>query len=109
MLDTTLVVTTSEFNRSAPEPGFNNGDGSDHIDGKDLRKQAHVVFGAGITPKVIAPTDEHQTPTKEVYSTHALLSTIGAAIGAPQVLLDGVWPSGTVLHPEKDPLFQLWS
>jgi hypothetical protein len=109
MLDTTLVVTTSEFNRSAPEPGFNNGDGSDHIDGKDFRKQAHVVFGAGTKSKVIAPTNAEQTPVKEVYSTHALLSTIGAAVGAPQTLLDSVWPSGTQLHPEKDPLFELWA
>lgn len=109
MLDTTLVVTASEFNRSAPAPGFNSGDGSDHIDEKDMRKQAHVVFGAGIKPKAIAETNAEQTPVKDVFSTHALLSTIGAAVGAPQVMLDAVWPSGTQLHPEKDPLFQLWA
>jgi uncharacterized protein (DUF1501 family) len=110
MLESTLVVTTSEFGRSGVEPGgFNAGDGTDHGDGPGWRYQAHVVFGAGITPKRLHDTDDDNVPIGAPASTHALLATIAAAVGVPQDAIDPLWPPGTGLYPEAAPLWELWS
>jgi hypothetical protein len=114
MLGSTLVVTTSEFDRavnagSSPS-GFNAGDGSDHANaGGDANPhQPHVVFGAGITPKALVPTDDANQPTSGQHSTHALLATLCAAVGTPQASIDEVWPPGSPLYPEAKPIMDLW-
>ena len=112
MLDSTLVVTTSEFGRAVntdTTTGFNAADGSDHGSGGAARHQCHVVFGAGITPKILRPTDDANEPTDGVASTHALLTTMAAAVGVPQEALDQVWPAGSPLFPEGAPLWDLWA
>ena len=110
LLEHTLVVTTSEFGRAGVEPsGFNAGDGTDHGSSPAWRNQAHVVFGAGVKPKLLHPTDDSNVPTAGALSTHCLLSTIAAALGAPQDQLDRLWPPGASLYPEGGPLWELWS
>lgn len=110
LLESTLVVSTSEFGRSGVEPdGFNAGDGTDHGSGPGWRYQAHVVFGAGITPKRLHDTGDDNVPTDAPLSTHCLLSTIAAATGVPQDAIDGCWPPGTALYPEGAPLWDLWA
>jgi hypothetical protein len=110
MLDSTLVVTTSEFDRSAEKPaGFNPADGSGHAGGSDKNPhQPHVVFGAGITPKILAPTDTDNKSTSQ-HSTHALFATICEAIGVPGAMIDAQWPTGTSLYPEGKPIEDVWS
>jgi hypothetical protein len=110
LLEHTLVVTTSEFGRSGVAPsGFNAGDGTDHGNSPAWRYQAHVVFGAGVKPKRLHPTDDDNVPTGAPASTHRLLATIAAAIGAPQSELDRLWPPGSNLYPEGGPLWELWA
>ncbi len=109
MLDHTLVVTTSEFGRSSPPPGFNEGQGSDHGGGDTWRYQAHVVFGAGVRPNRLADTNEDNEPIGKYASTHALLATIAAAVGVPQGAIDELWPPGSPLYPEGAPLWDLWA
>jgi hypothetical protein len=111
LLDSTLVVTTSEFGRSpGTMAGFNDARGTDHGDGASWRYQAHVLFGAGLTPRVLAPVTDENLPTDGVgHSTHALLATICAAVGVPQAEIDALWPPGTALYPEGAPLLELWS
>ena len=111
MLDSTLVVTMSEFGRSpGGANGFNDGYGSDHGGGAAWRNQAHVIFGAGITPKLLAETNDDNEPLSgSAVSTHALFATIGFALGVPQAELDALWPPGSELFPEASPIFDLWS
>jgi hypothetical protein len=109
MLDHTLVVTTSEFGRSGVDGGFNAGQGTDHGGGPGWRYQAHVVFGAGVTPKKLHPTDDDNVPIGKPCSTHRLLATIAAALGAPPDEIEKLWPSGSALFPEGGPLWDLWS
>lgn len=109
LLDSTLVVTTSEFGRSGSPGGFNEGAGSDHGNGPGWRFQSHVVFGAGVTPQVIAPTDDSNNPTGAPVSTHRLLATIAAAVGVPVDLVESVWPSSSDLYPDATPLWDLWA
>jgi uncharacterized protein (DUF1501 family) len=110
MLDTTLVVTVSEFDRCAEPPdGFNAADGSGHAGGSDPNPhQPHVVFGAGVTPKLIAPTD-NDNQAKDQRSTHALLATICGAVGVPGDVIDQAWPAGTALYPDGHPIEELWA
>ncbi|MEM6997084.1 MAG: DUF1501 domain-containing protein, partial [Myxococcota bacterium] len=108
LLDTTLVVTTSEFGRTRAPGGFNEGAGTDHGNGPGWRYQGHVLFGGGIQPKVIAPTNNEHEPTAEFISTHSLLATVACAVGTPLELVEEVWPSGSALYPEGEPLWQLW-
>jgi hypothetical protein len=110
MLDSTLVVTTSEFGRSPGDAstGYNDGNGSDHGDGPSWRNQAHVVFGAGITPRTIAPVDDGNEATDGAVSTHCLLATIASAVGVPQSEIDALWPPATPLYPEGLVLNELW-
>jgi hypothetical protein len=108
MIDHTLVCTASEFGRSQHSGGFNEGDGSDHGDDPSWRYQPHVLFGAGVRPKVIYPVDVANEPTDGICSTQALLFTLAAAVGAPEGELERVWPSATALHPETSPLWELW-
>jgi uncharacterized protein (DUF1501 family) len=110
MLDTTLVVTTSEFDRCAEEPnGFNAADGSGHAGGSDKNPhQPHIFFGAGITPKLVAPTDTDNQASDQ-RSTHSLLSTICSSVGVPGDMIDQAWPPGTTLYPEGKTLQELWS
>jgi uncharacterized protein (DUF1501 family) len=110
LIEHSLVVTTSEFGRSGVEPnGFNAGEGTDHGSSPAWRNQAHVVFGAGVKPKKLNPTDENNVPTEKPCSTHCLLATIAAAVGAPQSELDKLWPPGSPLYPEGGPLWDLWA
>ncbi|MBA3456291.1 MAG: DUF1501 domain-containing protein [Deltaproteobacteria bacterium] len=109
MLDHTLVVTTSEFGRSGIAGGFNAAEGTDHGEGAGWRYQAHVVFGAGVRPNRLHPTDDTNRPLTKPASTHALLATIAAATGVPQEAIAAQWPSGTGLHPEGGPLWDLWA
>jgi hypothetical protein len=109
MLDHTLVVTTSEFGRSGIDGGFNAGQGTDHGDGPGWRYQAHVAFGAGITAKRLHPTDDDNVPIGKPCSTHRLLATVAAAVGAPTDEIDKLWPSGSPLFPEGGPLWDLWA
>ena len=116
LLDSTLVVTTSEFGRSpgSETTGFNNGDGSDHGSGDvkpvGLRTQSHLVFGAGVKPKVINPTDDSHAPLSgKPNTTHGLLTTICSALGVPGAETEKLWPSGSQLHTESAPLFDLWA
>ncbi len=109
LLDNTLVVTTSEFGRSGVAGGFNAGAGTDHGDGPGWRNQAHVVFGAGITPKLLNPTDDGNVPVDRPCSTHCLLATLAAATGVPGEEIDRSWPPGTGLYPEGGPLWDLWA
>jgi uncharacterized protein (DUF1501 family) len=110
LLDSTLVVTTSEFGRSGVEPnGFNAGEGTDHGGGPGWRYQAHVVFGAGVKPKLLHATDDSNVPVDKPASTHQLLATISAALGVPQDAIDALWPPGTGLYPEGGPLWDLWA
>jgi hypothetical protein len=110
MLDTTLVVTTSEFDRCAEPPsGFNAADGSGHASGSDPNPhQPHVVFGASVTPKLIAPTDGDNQATDQ-RSTHSLLATICSAVGVPGEAIDAAWPPGTTLYPEGKTVEELWA
>jgi hypothetical protein len=111
MIDSTLVVTTSEFGRSPGDAatGFNDGNGSDHGDGASWRNQAHVVFGAGITPRTIAPVnDGNEAVAGEPVSTHCLLATLCTAIGVPAEEVDALWAPGTDLYPEGLPLGELF-
>ena len=110
LLEHTLVVTTSEFGRAGVEPsGFNAGDGTDHGSSPAWRNQAHVVFGAGVKPKKLHPTDDSNVPTEGPASTHALLATLAAAVGTPQEIIDRAWPPGSSLYPEGGPLWDLWA
>jgi hypothetical protein len=111
LLDSTLVVTASEFGRSPGlATGYNDANGTDHGDGASWRYQAHVVFGAGITPKVLAATDDENLPLDGGgHSTHALFATLCAATGVPQSEIDALWPPGTPLYPEGAPLWELWA
>ena len=111
LLDSTLVVTMSEFGRSPGKSnGFNDGYGTDHGNGASWRNQAHVIFGAGITPKVLAETNDDNEPTSgAVHTTHALHATLCAGLGVPQPEIDAIWPPGTELYTEGSPLFELWS
>jgi uncharacterized protein (DUF1501 family) len=111
LLDSTLVVTMSEFGRSpGAANGFNDGYGSDHGGGSSWRNQAHVIFGAGITPKVLAETNDDNEPLDgKVHTTHALHATIASALGVPQAETDALWPPGSELYPEASPIFDLWS
>jgi uncharacterized protein (DUF1501 family) len=110
LLEHTLVVTTSEFGRSGVEPtGFNAGEGTDHGSSPAWRNQAHVVFGAGVKPKKLHPTDDNNVPMERPCSTHCLLATIAAALGAPPSELDKLWPPGSPLYPEGGPLWDLWA
>jgi uncharacterized protein (DUF1501 family) len=110
LLDSTLVVTTSECSRTAPSGGFNDAGGTDHGgDDPAWRWQAHVVFGAGITPKVVAPTDDENVPLDGVgVSTHALLATLCEGLGVPADGIAELWPPGTELYPEAAPLTELF-
>jgi hypothetical protein len=111
LLDSTLVVTTSEFGRSPGDPatGFNDGAGSDHGSGDAWRYQAHVVFGAGIKPKILAETDDDNVPKEgKSRSTHSLLATIALAVGVSQDDVDNLWPPGSELYPEALPINELW-
>jgi hypothetical protein len=109
MLEHTLVVTTSEFGRNGTDGGFNGADGTDHGNGSGWRYQAHVVFGAGITPKKLHPTDDDNVPMGKPCSTHRLLATIAAATGTPSDEIDKLWPAASKLYPEGGPLWDLWS
>jgi hypothetical protein len=109
MLEHTLVMTTSEFGRSGIDGGFNAGQGTDHGSGPGWRYQAHVVFGAGITPKKLHPTDDDNMPIGKPCSTHRLLATIAAALGTPSAEIDKLWPFASKLYPEGGPLWDLWS
>lgn len=108
MIDHTLVVTTSEFGRNAHPGGWNEGEGSDHAIDDAWRYQAHVIFGAGVRPKLLHPTDAANAPRAGVCSTQALLVTLAAALGVPEDELDRIWPAGTPLRPETAPLWVLW-
>ncbi len=116
LIDSTLVVTTSEFGRAAGSAatGFNDGDGTDHGSGDvsppGLRTQAHVVFGGGVRPRVLNPTDDLHAPISgKASTTHGLLTTICTAIGVPSAECEALWPSGTPLHTEATPQLDLWS
>ena len=109
LLDNTLVMTTSEFGRSGVMGGFNAGQGTDHGNGPGWRYQAHVVFGAGITPKRLHATDDNNVPTDAPASTHQLLATIAAATGVPDDEIDKQWPRDSPLYPEGGPLWDLWA
>jgi hypothetical protein len=110
MIDSTLVVTTSEFGRNGVEPdGFNAGLGSDHGGDPGWRYQAHVVFGAGVVPKRLHDTDDSNRPLDRPASTQRLLATIAAATGIDQSEIDRRWPTGTPLYPESGPLWELWA
>ncbi len=110
LLDSTLVVTTSEFGRNGVEPdGFNAGLGSDHGGDPGWRYQAHVVFGAGVVPKRLHDTDDNNRPLDRPASTQRLLATLAAATGIDQAEVDRLWPPGTALYPETGPLWELWS
>lgn len=110
MIDSTLVITTSEFGRNAAEPdGFNAGLGSDHGGDPGWRYQAHVVFGAGVVPKRLHDTDERNRPLDRPASTQRLLATLSAALGIDQNEIDKRWPTGTALYPESGPLWELWA
>jgi uncharacterized protein (DUF1501 family) len=108
LLDSTLVVTTSEFGRNAHPGGFNEGHGSDHGQSAGWRNQAHVVFGAGVRPKVLNPTDDANEATERAASTHSLLATIACAVGVDQSFVDAQWPPGAALYPEGRPIWELW-
>ncbi len=110
LLDSTLVVTTSECSRTAPAGGFNDAGGTDHGgDDPAWRWQSHVVFGAGVTPKVVAPTDDENVPEDGVgVSTHALLATLCEGLGVPADGVAELWPPGTELYPEAAPLMELF-
>ncbi len=110
MLDSTLVVTTSEFGRNGVEPdGFNAGLGSDHGGDPGWRYQAHVVFGAGVQPMRLHDTDDRNRPLDRPCSTQRLLATIVAATGIDQAEVDRLWQPGTNLYPEAGPLWDLWA
>lgn len=110
MLDSTLVITTSEFGRNGFEPdGFNAGLGSDHGGDPGWRYQAHVVFGAGVVPKRVHDTDDRNRPLDRPASTQRLLATVAAATGIDQAEVDRLWPPGTALYPESGPLWELWA
>jgi hypothetical protein len=107
LIDSTLVVTVSEFDRSpgSAETGFNDGLGSDH--GGPF--QPHLLFGAGIVPEAFAPTDDVGDPLDgKGHTTQALLATLCAALGIPAAEIDKYWPPGTALYPEGLPLWELW-
>jgi uncharacterized protein (DUF1501 family) len=110
LLDSTLVTTTSEFGRSAGSAttGFNDAYGSDHGDHPGWRNQAHVLFGAGIRPNLLAATDDDNVPTDAALTTQALFTTIGTALGVPGDALEEVWPAGSPLFPEGRALQELW-
>ena len=109
MLDTTFVMTLSEFGRAPGDPaGYGPHNGTDHGSGDSWRNQAHVFFGAGITPKLLAPTNDDTQPTEGVHSTHALLATLCQMLGVPQAEIDALWPPGSSLYPEKA-LLDLWA
>lgn len=114
LLDSTLVVTTSEFGRTSYDSssGYNEAQGSDH-DGMlaETRNQAHVVFGAGIPGgRVLGPTDDDNVPVDgPPISTQALLATVCSALGLPPAVTDPLWPPGTPFFPEGAPLLDLWA
>ncbi len=110
LLDSTLVVTTSECSRTAPVGGFNDAGGSDHgASDPAWRWQSHVVFGAGVTPKVLAPTGDDNVPLDGVgASTHALLATLCQGAGVPTDAIAQLWPPGTDLYPEAAPMMELF-
>jgi uncharacterized protein (DUF1501 family) len=110
LLDSTLVVTTSECSRTSPAGGFNDAGGSDHGgDDPAWRWQAHVVFGAGVSPKVLAPTDDENVPTGGTgASTHALLATLCEGLGVPEDGVAELWPPGSELYPEAAPMMELF-
>lgn len=110
LLATTLVVTTSECSRTSPAGGFNDAGGSDHGgDDPAWRWQSHVVFGAGVTPKVLAPTDDENVPLDGVgASTQALLATLCEGLGVPTDATAELWPPGSELYPEAAPMMELF-
>jgi len=111
LLDSTIVVTMSEFGRSpGGADGFNDGNGTDHGGDASWRNQAHVIFGAKIPPKVLAATDDDNVPKDgKVVSTHALFATLCAGLGVQQPDIDALWPPGSELFPEASPLYDLWA
>ncbi len=110
MLDSTLVVLTSEFGRNGTPPtGWNAGGGSDHGGDAGWRNQAHVVFGAGVVAKRLHDTDDNNVAMGRAASTHRMLATMAAAVGVDQGAIDALWPPGSALYPESGPLWELWS
>ncbi len=109
LLESTLVVTTSECSRSAGgATGFNDASGTDHGATDAWRYQGHVLFGAKLTPKVISATDDNNTPGDGGRSTHALLATLCEGLGVPPDAINELWPPGSPLFPEGGPLLDLW-
>lgn len=111
MLSSTLVVTASEFGRTTGgSGGYPDRDGTDHGgDDPAWRSQAHVFFGAGTSPKALAPTDDSNLPQGPVHSSQALLATLCSALGVPQPEIDALWPPGNPSYPEGSPMLEMWA
>jgi hypothetical protein len=109
LLDTTLVVTTSEMGRSPGTASYDGHDGTDHGAAASWRYQSHLLFGAGVTPGVYSATDDQNQPTGAVISTQNLLATLCTSAGISALEVDSRWPPGTALRPEHDVLAGLWS
>jgi uncharacterized protein (DUF1501 family) len=108
LLDSTLVLTTSDFGRDPAAPrGFNGGEGSDHGADPGCYYLAHAVMGAGVPGgRLIAgvSTDNYDARRESLQvAPTRLLATVLDALG-----IDSADPD--VGFPEAGgPLAEVWS
>src|SRR5262249_48295692 len=108
LIDSTLVVTTSELGRNSGSASYDDHDGSDHGGDAAWRWQGHLLFGAGVLPLQLCATDDQNAPLDGVGgSTQNLLATVCAALGVDAPTIESLWPGRSTLRPETAP-FPLW-
>jgi hypothetical protein len=115
LLDSTVVVVVSEFNRTCYPGGYNGGRGSDHGQGPyygstpSWRYQPVVMFGGGIKPKLVNPTDpDTNNPITDSCSATRILYTLAKLAGVP----DEAIPYSTnpdTFFDGPDGLWSLWT
>jgi uncharacterized protein (DUF1501 family) len=108
MLDSTLVVTTSDFGRDPAAPrGFNGGEGSDHGADPGCYYLAHALMGAGVRGGQLVggvSTDDYDARREPLQIAPArLLATLLHALGIDPADPDLGFPDA------GGPLEEVWS
>ncbi|HEU5056028.1 MAG TPA: DUF1501 domain-containing protein, partial [Kofleriaceae bacterium] len=108
MLDSTLVVTTSDFGRDPAAPrGFNGGEGSDHGADPGCYYLAHALMGAGVRGGQLVggvSTDDYDARREPLQiAPTRLLATVLHALGIDPADPDLGFPDA------GGPLEEVWS